>query len=109
MYVSRFFMSDMLRTSEVEQQQSEEEEKGTNKDIKPLACTLLRTDARGAITQQIVPLHNQSKTPADIYLVCGGSNGVLDFFLMHSDTDITVESKLQFQRHEYVKLPSKCE
>lgn len=106
-YVSRFFMSDMLSIGEVEQEQAETEEEETNKDIKPLSCTLLRTDARSAITQQIVTLHNQSKTPADIYLVCGGSNGVLDFFLMQSDADITVEPKLQFQRHEYVKLPSK--
>lgn len=98
-------MSEMLPNSE----QGEKEEEKKVVDFKPFACTLLRTDARSALTQEIVPLYTQSKTPVDIYIVCGGSNGVLDFFLMQNEADTTAKPKIQFQRHEFVKLPSKCE
>lgn len=70
--------------------------------------TLLRTDARNAITQQILELEHESKSPPNVYLICGGFNGVLDFFLLKSNSIEDLEPDLQFIRHGIDKLPTNC-
>ncbi len=97
LYVVRFTRSDFIL--------DKEDKKKTEAQL--FACTLLRTDARNAITQEIIVLNSQSKTPPDIFIVSAGSNGTLDFFLLEGDSDITAKPKLQFQRHEFIELPSK--
>ncbi|KAG2230223.1 hypothetical protein INT48_002093, partial [Thamnidium elegans] len=77
------------------------------KDSQTLACTLIRTDARNAITQEIVVLNQRSKSPANVLLLCGGTNGVLDFFLIKGDSNVENEPILEYQRHDLIKLPSK--
>ncbi|GAA5798691.1 hypothetical protein HPULCUR_004096 [Helicostylum pulchrum] len=91
-YVIRFTFADILK----------------EKDNQALACALIRTDARNAITQEIVVLNQQSKSPANVLLLCGGSNGVIDFFLIKGDSNIEKEPVLEYQRHDLIKLPSKC-
>ncbi|KAK4517602.1 uncharacterized protein ATC70_000942 [Mucor velutinosus] len=71
-----------------------------------LTCALLRTDARNAITQQLIVLDTQSKSPADVYILCGGSNGIIDIFLMKGDSKIENEPEVEFRRHHLLKLPS---
>lgn len=73
-----------------------------------LTCALLRTDARNAITQQLIVLDTRSKSPADVYILCGGSNGIIDIFLMKADSTIENEPKVEFKRHQLLKLPSNC-
>lgn len=92
-YVIRFTFADILKEKE---------------DNQALACALIRTDARNAITQEIVVLNQQSNSPANVLLLCGGSNGVIDFFLMKGDSNIEKEPVLEYQRHDLIKLPSKC-
>ncbi|KAI7904256.1 uncharacterized protein BX663DRAFT_504435 [Cokeromyces recurvatus] len=70
-----------------------------------LACALLRTDAKNALTQHVIVHHNQSKSPANVYVVCGGFNGIIDFFLLQGGP-IQDEPKLEFNRHQLGKLPS---
>ncbi|GAA5808442.1 hypothetical protein MFLAVUS_001833 [Mucor flavus] len=91
-YVIRFTFADILKEKE---------------DNQALACALIRTDARNAITQEIVVLNQQSNSPANVLLLCGGSNGVIDFFLMKGDSNIEKEPVLEYQRHDLIKLPSK--
>ncbi|CEP13119.1 hypothetical protein [Parasitella parasitica] len=74
----------------------------------PLTCTLLRSDARNSITQQLITLGTQSKSPADFYIMCGGSNGVIDFFLVKADSKIENEPIIEFVAHQLGKLPSNC-
>ncbi|KAL9539876.1 hypothetical protein MBANPS3_010010 [Mucor bainieri] len=71
-----------------------------------LTCALLRTDARNAITQQLIVLDTRSKSPADVYILCGGSNGIIDIFLMKADSTIENEPEVEFKRHQLLKLPS---
>ncbi|CAO0790503.1 unnamed protein product [Mucor circinelloides] len=71
-----------------------------------LACALLRTDARNSITQQLIVLDTQSKSPADVYILCGGSNGIIDMFLMKADSKIEDEPIVEFKKHQLLELPS---
>lgn len=74
-----------------------------------LACTLLRTDAKNSITQQLVVCGKTlSESPPDIYIVSGGSNGIMDFFFMKADSEVEKEPILKFVSHQLIKLPSKC-
>ncbi|KAI8647670.1 hypothetical protein BD408DRAFT_439112 [Parasitella parasitica] len=72
----------------------------------PLACALLRSDARNSITQQLIVLDTQSKSPADVYMMCGGSNGIIDFFLVKADCKVENEPIIDFVSHQLGKLPS---
>lgn len=84
LYVSRFIASDILTQKE------------------PLACTLARTDARNALTQEILVRANS------MYVICGGSNGAMDFFLIKDDPDFSAPLILEYQRPDFLDLPSKC-
>jgi hypothetical protein len=101
LYVARFTSSDIIKKKE------EELEKVAVK-TKILTCGLARTDARNAITQEIIVLNSQSKTPACVYIICAGYNGIMDFFLLKDDADIVNEVILEYQRHVLVELPSNC-
>lgn len=82
LYVFRFIESDILTQKE------------------PIACTLARTDARNALTHEIIALTN-------VYVICGGSNGAIDFFLIKDESDFSVAPILVYQRPDFLELPSK--
>lgn len=68
---------------------------------KAIACSLLRTDARHSLTQEIFALDN-------VYVICGGFNGVIDFFIIKGKLNFSEEPILEYQRSDLPKLPSKC-
>lgn len=108
LYVARFAASDILKIHEAKE--AKKTENGDKKKIgtsKVLTCGLARTDARNAITQEIIVLNNQSKTPANVYIICGGFNGIMDFFLLRGNANIYSEIVLEYQRHDLLDLPSK--
>ncbi|KAG1140011.1 hypothetical protein G6F37_009650 [Rhizopus arrhizus] len=57
-------------------------------------CILARTDAKSALTQSVFVTNNT------VYVIVGGSNGVLDIFLLKQD------KTLEFCRHQLLQLPS---
>ncbi|KAG1457533.1 hypothetical protein G6F46_007208 [Rhizopus delemar] len=57
-------------------------------------CILARTDARSALTQSVLVTNNT------VYVIVGGSNGVLDIFLLKQG------KRLEFCRHQLLQLPS---
>lgn len=69
---------------------------------KTIPCTLARTDARNALTQEILV---QADTK---YVICGGSNGAMDFFLIKDDPDFSVAPVLEYKRPDFLDFPSKC-
>lgn len=73
-----------------------------------LTCALLRSDARNSITQQLIIPDAQSTLPSNVYIVSGGSNGIIDIFQMKGDNDIENEPSIEFVNHQLVKLPSNC-
>jgi hypothetical protein len=105
-YVVRFISSDILVDVDEEIDESKDKEKKIV--TKVLSCGLARTDARNAITQEIIVLNNQSKALANLYVICAGSNGIMDFFLLKGDADINTEPVLEYQRHDVIELPSNC-
>lgn len=70
---------------------------------RPIPCALIRTDAKNALSQEFIVLDNR-----DVYLVCGGFNGAIDFFLIKNSTDVSLEEEpeLQYVRHQLIKLPT---
>ncbi|EIE86579.1 hypothetical protein RO3G_11290 [Rhizopus delemar RA 99-880] len=58
-------------------------------------CILARTDARSALTQSVLVTNNT------VYVIVGGSNGVLDIFLLKQVPIVNVQC---FEQENYVAL-----